>query len=369
MLDGARKDDSNNMIIPYHETYGYPQFLGNNNAYIEFLTPYTVLAQDLANARSLWNMRDVTVYSFTLQREAFRPEEYNQPYIIEVHDLTIISVLDEETGVMPSTQFIIQETQTIEAFFDDIQQALENKLPQIRVDYDQVYGYPTHIFMDPIVAVADDEIRAHLRNLVAYVMAPHPNWQPELDTAIFRWKGLNLQSYTYQYQSSSLTTQDTTANLITVFDGSVVSSLVKASSSTSTADSNTLPTMDDLFTRIQEAIHLPAFSIQVSYDELSGYPHDIYVDYDDLVANDEWIATAVYPVPEVVLEDKETTTVQEDTTPTTAPSTPPPTLTSPDTDLSSIQGADDSGCFSMMANNTPFLGYVVVWMALFVACF
>lgn len=153
--------------INYHDTYGYPQVLGDdNNARIEFLTPYTVLSQDLADARSLWNTRDVMVYSFKLQLSSNRPGEYNRPHIIQVNDGTVISVTDEETGLEPSFQFINLETQNVESFFLDIQNALDAKRPQIVVEYDKVYGYPTDIFIDRVVAIVDEEYYAYLSNLV-----------------------------------------------------------------------------------------------------------------------------------------------------------------------------------------------------------
>jgi hypothetical protein len=76
--------------------------------------------------------------------------------------------------------------------------------------------------------------------------------------------------------------------LIEVVDGIVVK--VNGSS----ANTDIMPTIDDLFSRIQEAIDLSAFSISVFYDEMSGYPVDIYIDYDDRIIDEEWIATAVF---------------------------------------------------------------------------
>jgi hypothetical protein len=61
----------------------------------------------------------------------------------------------------------------------------------------------------------------------------------------------------------------------------------------SSANTDTMSTIDDLFSRIQDAIDLSAFSVQVSYDKTTGYPVDIYIDYDDRIADHEWIAKAV----------------------------------------------------------------------------
>lgn len=95
-----------------------------------------------------------------------------------------------------------------------------------------------------------------------------------------------MQSHTYQYESQTnqgvVDTSTASKNLITVFDGTVVSSLVR--SSDAVALSNT-PTIDNLLCRIQAANDLPACSMQVAYYEMAGYPHDVHVDYVDRIAN------------------------------------------------------------------------------------
>jgi hypothetical protein len=95
-----------------------------------------------------------------------------------------------------------------------------------------------------------------------------------------------MQSHTYQYESQTnqgvVDTSTASKNLITVSDGTVVSSLVR--SSDAVALSNT-PTIDNLLCRIQAANDLPACSMQVAYYEMAGYPHDVHVDYVDRIAN------------------------------------------------------------------------------------
>jgi hypothetical protein len=96
-----------------------------------------------------------------------------------------------------------------------------------------------------------------------------------------------MQSHTYQYESQTnqgvVDTSTASKNLITVSDGTVVSSLVTRSSD-AVALSNT-PTIDNLLCRIQAANDLPACSMQVAYYEMAGYPHDVHVDYVDRIAN------------------------------------------------------------------------------------
>ena len=47
------------------------------------------------------------------------------------------------------------------------------------------------------------------------------------------------------------------------------------------------PTIDGLFSVVQEAIDTRAWSIDAAYDTRYGFPTDIWIDYDHRVADDE----------------------------------------------------------------------------------
>jgi hypothetical protein len=157
-------------VITYNEEYGFPKYLGNtvDNEVVEFLTPYTIHYQDLANARSLWEMSDVTGYNFTFLLPYIEDsrDEYTRPHIIQVQDGTITNVIDEQTGLDSSVKFAADHAQIVDAFFDDIQQALDARQPRINFAYDSVYGYPDWIYIDFVVGIADEEHVASLYNFV-----------------------------------------------------------------------------------------------------------------------------------------------------------------------------------------------------------
>merc|ERR1712187_81012 len=52
------------------------------------------------------------------------------------------------------------------------------------------------------------------------------------------------------------------------------------------------PTLDKLFTIIQDAINANAFRVSVEYDEEHGYPTSIAIDYDEMIADEEFFVTA-----------------------------------------------------------------------------
>jgi hypothetical protein len=51
-----------------------------------------------------------------------------------------------------------------------------------------------------------------------------------------------------------------------------------------------LPTIEDLFDRIDEAYDRPADSIEVTFDPAAGYPTEVDIDYSTAIADEEFTA-------------------------------------------------------------------------------
>jgi hypothetical protein len=472
ILDGVQAID-----ITYHDVYGYPAIFGPPGAYesINFLTPYTILSQGLANAMELWERRDVTAYSFMLKIVAFREEKFNQPNLIQV---------DTNGNIYNTSAFLagtLAEIQTVDAFFAQIQQAILDRKPEIVVNYHGEYGYPTSIFIDSRVAVADDEYYAYMSNLVPVrdtpeqaalsaarflwtsqatldvyafsyerlclcsleyrgpwmvrvqdgliihvetradgtsvsltsdvqnyistidalfdhiqtaiqvnsaeilvtynetlgfpesvfidyediaddefsvrvdVFAPIGSWQPQLDQGKQTWESQGIQSYTYQYDQDTQDIDAAGPKLVEVLDGVVVSVDGESVQAIARSSLSEIPTIDDLFLRIQEAIDMDAFSVQVAYDEETGHPFDIYIDYDDRIGDDEWIVRATYPVDiDSLINDV---------------ATDPPTTMAPTAAATNDPVIDDpviakgTGSGTSMLTISTYLGHLT-WMAM-----
>ena len=59
------------------------------------------------------------------------------------------------------------------------------------------------------------------------------------------------------------------------------------------------PDIDGLFDVLEDAIERDAHQIQVTWDETAGYPLEIYIDYEDFIADEEQ-GFIITELPEVV---------------------------------------------------------------------
>ena len=102
-----------------------------------------------------------------------------------------------------------------------------------------------------------------------------------------------MQSYGFLYQEQQTGFADSSEpKLSEVVDGQVVAvdgAPVQTLSRRISISLLSLPTIEDIVTRIQEAVGMGAFDVQISDDEETGLPPDIHAAYDDQVLfSDEW---------------------------------------------------------------------------------
>jgi len=88
---------------------------------------------------------------------------------------------------------------------------------------------------------------------------------------------------------------------VTVRDGALVSIEVlepeDGAPSLSQAElAELFPTVDGLFDLLEEAVDRDAYAIDVTYDPASGVPLELYVDYDENVADEEMGMRVTEPV-------------------------------------------------------------------------
>ena len=265
----------------------------------------------------------------------------------------------EGTVPLPDVQKYIP---TIDKLFDEIQNGIELNAAEIRVTYNEILGYPESVYIDYNAGIADEEFSAQ----VDY-FAPVGSWQSALDQGKQKWEMQGVQSYTYLYYQDTQDVDNAGSKLVEVLDGIVVSVNGEPVKAIARSSFSEIPTMDDLFSRIQQAIDMDAFAVRVAYDEETGYPLDIHIDYDDRIVDDEWIAKATYPLLEKDLSETEVleTKVSETEFATEPPVTMAPTAAATD-EADSVRGADagvsmDSGV-SMLTISTC-LGRLS-WMAM-----
>jgi hypothetical protein len=112
---------------------------------------------ELNSNESKWADQKVSHYRYTLRVLAFAPVERTAPVDIEVRDGIAVSALYQESG-QGATNEIIRNADTVEKLFDIIQNAIDDKVDEVTVEYDTAYGYPKGIRIDPLKTAIDEEI-------------------------------------------------------------------------------------------------------------------------------------------------------------------------------------------------------------------
>ena len=85
--------------------------------------------------------------------------ELKLPYISKVENGVIVEVRNVNGTLVDPGSSLFQDAYSVENLFERLETALEENLNKIRVDYDATYGYPTSVYIDYDVNLADDEFQ------------------------------------------------------------------------------------------------------------------------------------------------------------------------------------------------------------------
>jgi hypothetical protein len=131
--------------------------------------------------------------------------------------------------------------------------------------------------------------------LTAACSEPLGPQQDELTEAVARWEEAGLQDYVFEFQRLCFCGGDTIRRVrIEVRNGSVSAATYVDDGSPVREEYRTdLPTIEDLFEEIQDAIDREAHSLAASYHADRGYPTSVAIDYIEN-AVDEEMAFNVY---------------------------------------------------------------------------
>jgi hypothetical protein len=112
----------------------------------------------------------------------------------------------------------------------------------------------------------------------------------DLARAMDRWEAHGPRDYSFDYQVKCFCSLDTRPLRIEVRDGEVVRALPAGSEEVldDGAALDGIPTIDDLFKWILDAIEHEAAQIDATYDEQLGYPHDVFIDRIKQAIDDEF---------------------------------------------------------------------------------
>jgi hypothetical protein len=151
-------------------------------------------------------------------------------------------------------------------------------------------------FIDSITAGEDGIADKELSIMVDY-LGTVMEWQSGLDTATSSCDKVRLVTYTYVYQRScECLPVDTAPKIVEVVDGVVISvdgQPVQAVEVERSGNDDNIPTIEGLFDDIQRAIESNVFCVDVQYDAELGYPLSIYINYKEIIADEELIISAM----------------------------------------------------------------------------
>ena len=112
--------------------------------------------------------------------------------------------------------------------------------------------------------------------------------QDELAVARARWAATNADDYSFEFQRTCFCAPDFVRPIrIEVVDGIVSSAVYVDTEEPIPTPLTSVPTIDDLFDEIQDAIDGMAFSVIADYDEELGYPISVSIDHIELAIDDE----------------------------------------------------------------------------------
>ena len=123
------------------------------------------------------------------------------------------------------------------------------------------------------------------------IFEPASDDEERLENAIAGWKRLGITEYSYVYsRTCECPPEWQRPVLVRVKDGEVTEATVVETGAA--RDITRMPTIDDLFTMIREALDEDADIIRISYDRQFYYPIDMLIDDDRNAADDELIMKA-----------------------------------------------------------------------------
>lgn len=128
------------------------------------LTPATVgptgaVADLAAGQRALWASQGIRSYEFTIERQCYCPEDWRGPFDVSVIGGAPALVTYQGHGALDDR--VADLPKTMEAAFDLV---LANVATEPDVVYDDRFGFPLRIALDPVKDTIDDEVTYVISN-------------------------------------------------------------------------------------------------------------------------------------------------------------------------------------------------------------
>ena len=111
--------------------------------------------------------------------------------------------------------------------------------------------------------------------------------QDALAAARARWAQTNASNYVFELQRSCFCAPDFVRPVRIEVLGGIVNSAVYVDTEEPVSPLTSVPTIDDLFDEIQDAMDRMAFSVIADYDADMGYPTSVSIDFIENAIDDE----------------------------------------------------------------------------------
>lgn len=246
--------------------------------------------EQLTAARQLWEETRPDSYSMRISMSCFCAPEFLAPFVQKVEGDTVVSVeFAADASVLPGSPVPAGlDLPTVDRLFTQIEAAIQSGAEVIDVSYNPTNGVPEEVFINEDVRLADGGIGYSVRLLET--AGPDAALLEELNDARERWEEYRSESYSMQLTISCFCPAEFRGPFLVDVTGNTI--VGKEFAPNAEVEPGTevvadLITVDGVFDEIEEAIRASAARIDVSYDEVSGVPVEVFIDRDERIADEE----------------------------------------------------------------------------------
>ncbi len=125
---------------------------------------YRALAKTFDAQQERWRDSKLQSYQYTYQRTCFCEPDWIRPVVIDVVNNRIERIVYADDGA-PVDSTYWASYHTVDGLFALIDSALARDAAQITVQFDEALGYPTQLYIDEDLGIADEELRIAASNM------------------------------------------------------------------------------------------------------------------------------------------------------------------------------------------------------------
>lgn len=201
--------------------------------------------------------------------------------VVQVRNGAIVTAVDPDTDALVFEALRRPDLYPdVEGLFDIVERSID-EADELRVAYDEEFGFPREIFSDPDRGSVDGEYEA-LIVVFTPTNEPAQPLQERVATRREQWEATGIEDYEYSLArvapglGPGLSFEDVR---VTVRDGAVVSrTVLKTGLQLDPAFDEFYPPIDVIFDAIDAAIVANVHRVAVGFDLQLGFPTDVFID-------------------------------------------------------------------------------------------